>query len=216
MPLGLNRLELLRYYRLPEVAFGKSVLPGYRFYTVFFDNMLKRLDPESPSGANGPMPWVTALHVKNITIPTYNFRKEVMMYGQVPRAFPVLEFDGLQIQMTLEEDEFGTIAYFMTWLQKTIINSDGTYRAPNDSYFGYLIVEVQDKNGLPVAYYSFKDLYYITSDNITYDYSNGDSIKYNLTLGANRMLTWYPKQFLQPAGAIRGIQQIFKSKDQDR
>lgn len=199
--VGLNSIEMQAFFKLPSLLFGKSVQPAFRFSVTFLDNpfsinSLNRLEADGP----GPMPIIRSYHVLSISIPTYNFEKELMMYGQVPRSFPVLNFKGFDISINMEEDELGTIAYFINWMQRSIIDKYGYYRAPIKNRFGMIVVEVQDKNGLPVVYYTFHDCYFMNATDITYDYGSSDSIKYQLVFGADRMSTWFTKYSAISAG----------------
>ena len=158
MPVFLNSLELNAYFNLPEQLFGKSIQPSFRFfvahiYNPFRGGIRKNL-------VEGPGPIIRPYHVESVQIPTYQFDKESMKYGAVPRTFPILSLDkGMNVQVTYEEDELGTIAYLINWLQKSIIDRRGYYQSPLENRI-MIIVEVQDKNGIPAVYYIFHDCYY--------------------------------------------------------
>lgn len=188
MPIGLNSLELQGFYKLPQTLFGKSVQANWRFLVKFIPTYQNDGFKEF-----GPMPIIQSWHVLNIAIPTYNFKKEIMMYGQIPRSFPVLNYEGFDITVTFEEDELGTISYFINWLQKNIIKSDGRYRGALRNRFGHIAVELQDKNGIPVVYYVFKNCYYLASDGVSLDYGSNESLKYNVTFSCDVMQTYYTK-----------------------
>lgn len=206
MPLGVNNIELLRYFRQPEGTFGKSVQREWLFWGFFMFNpfaaatraaaapgsilkssILKTVNAEFP-------PVIQPFHILSVTIPTYQFEKIVMMYGQVPRSFPVLNFKGLDLQIELEEDEKGTVDYFVNWNQRNIIDSDGYYKAPNSMKLDAFVLEIQDKMGVPVVYHTFHDIYFLNASEQTYSYAGGGTIKRQLTFGCDRMSTIYIKQ----------------------
>ena len=188
MPIGLNSQELNAFYKLPEQLFGKSIQPAYRFYATFLDNPFKDAYEDIES-----MPIIRPYHFNSITIPTYNFKLDKVYYGVIPRTFALLDFEGLTVDVTFEEDELGTIAYFINWMQRNIIDSNGYYKAPLKNRIGNLVVEVQDRQALPVVYYIFRNIYYNSSNAIAYDYSMGESIKYQVTFAVDTMETWYVK-----------------------
>lgn len=204
MPVGLNSLELLRWFRQPESAFGKSIQRNWQFTGFFLFNPFKAIRdsnlPEFP-------PVIQPFHILDVTIPTYSFEKEVMMYGQVPRTFPVLKFEGFDLNITLEEDEQGTVEYFINWNQRNIIDSNGYYNAPNDVKMRAFTLEVQDKRGIPVVYYIFHDLYFLAADAVNYDYAGDKSVKRNITFACDRMSTVFTKQNLaaRSAGVVAGV-----------
>jgi hypothetical protein len=189
MPIGLNSLELAQWYKLPEKLFGKSIQHSFRFYVTMFDNPFG--GRERP---NGPMPIIRSYHVTDITIPSYQAEKVTQLYGQIPRSFPVLKMgEELAVTIGFEEDENGTIAYFINWLQRLIMNQDGLYRSPMDMKFSFIIVEIQDNQGLPVVYYTFHDPYFLQTSEPQYSYASDESIKYNITFGVDRISTHFTK-----------------------
>jgi len=204
MPAGLNGIELLRYFRQPESAFGKSIQRSWQFWGFFLYNPFQGVSV----GRNIEFPPVIQpFHIIDVTIPTYGFKKEVMMYGQVPRSFPVLEFEGFDVDVTLEEDEQGTVEYFINWNQRNIIDNEGYYNAPNKVKMKAFTLEVQDKTGIPVVYYMFHDLYFLQASPVNYAYDNNSTIRRTITFGCDRMSTIFTKQnvFAKRAGLVSGI-----------
>jgi len=203
MPLG-SSTDLLRYFRQPESAFGKSIQRSWAFNVSFIYNPFQGV--AAGRSLEFP-PVIQSFHVLDITIPTYGFKKEVMMYGQVPRTFPVLEFEGFNIDVTMEEDEQATVDYFINWNQRNIIDSEGYYNAPEKAKLDALVVEVQDKMGRPVVYYIFHDIYFLAASPATYAYATNDSIKRTVTFGVDRMTTYFTKQnsVTRGIGAIRSL-----------
>lgn len=204
MPIGINGIELLRYFRQPETAFGKSIQRNWQFYGFFLYNPFQGVNV----GRNVEFPPVIQpFHILDVTIPTYSFKKEIMMYGQVPRTFPVLEFEGFELEVAMEEDEQGTVEYFINWNQRNIINSSGYYNAPNKVKMRAFTVEVQDKTGVPVVYYIFHDMYFLNASPATYSYTGNESVKRTITFACDRMSTVFAKQnvLAQGVGAASGI-----------
>lgn len=198
MPIGVNSLELKAFYKLPELAFGKSIQPSWKFYALFLDNPLQSFRVNSEPG---PMPVLRPYHIVDVAIPSFSFEKQIMMYGQVPRTFPVLNFEGFNVSVTFEEDELGTIEYFINWCTRSIINREGLYRHPTERRIQAFVVEIQDKTGIPIVYYIFHDLYFLDASSASYSYENNSAIKRNVTFGVDRMTTVFTKYFLY-AGAI--------------
>ena len=152
-------------------------------------------------------PVIQPFHILGLTIPTYSFNKNTMMYGQVPRSYPTLDFDGFQLTIELEEDEQGTVEYFINWNQRNIIDSDGYHNAPNKVKMRAFTVEVQDKRGIPVVYYVFHDLFYLGANDSNYSYAGNGSIKRSLTFACDRVSTIFTKQniFARSAGLTTGL-----------
>jgi len=188
--LGLQKATLNTYFNLPSSLFGKSIQRSYSFYATFLDYPFNKKGNRKETG---PMPVISPYHFLSVTLPTYKFDKEVLMYGQVPATFPVLNHEGFEVDVELEEDEFGTIEFFISWCQRSIIDSKGYYIAPLQNRIGHLVVEITDPNGLPVVYYTFKDIYYLRATDPTYQYDTNDSIKRTITFGVDIMETLFTK-----------------------
>jgi len=182
MPVGLNSVELFQYFRLPEQLFGKSIQPAWRFYATFIDNPFKS---NATRNEIGPMPVIRSYHITSISLPEYAFASQVMMYGQVPRTFPTIDHRGFAFDVTFEEDENGTIAFFINWLQRSIIDEEGYYRNPLNNRVGNFVVEVQDKNGLPVMYYWFENIYFLNATGASYSYEENSQVKRTITFGVD-------------------------------
>lgn len=216
MPIGQNSLELNSFYNLPEKLTGKSIQPSWRFYVLHLYNPLGGIESIRDAAntlLSGPPPLVRSYHVVEVGIPTYQFEKESVKYGVVPRTFPVLSLDrGLDLEITYEEDELGTVAYLINWLQKQIIDEKGLYKGPLKNRM-MVMVEVQDKNGIPVAVYIFHDCYYHLSGEPRYSYAFNDSIKYNISYGFDRMSVSFPKYSLVGAvvNTAKGISEGVKA-----
>lgn len=205
MPIGLNGIELLRYFRQPETAFGKSVQRDFQFWGFFlynpfsdlkgsnFTQTLKNINNDFP-------PIVQPFHILSVTVPTYSFSKKVVWYGTAPRTFPVLDFEGFELVVQLEEDEIGSVEYFINWNQRNMIDKDGYYSPPNKIKMRGFILEIQDHMGIPVVYYMFHDLYFLAADTSNYSYASNDSIKRNVTFACDRMSTIFIKQNAVAAG----------------
>lgn len=199
MPKGLNGLELLRWFRQPETAFGKSIQRDWQFWGFFLYNpfsdfkfegvtqTLKYVNKDFP-------PIIQPFHILGVTIPTYSFEKKIMWYGTVPRTFPVFNFEGFDLAVQLEEDERGSVEYFINWNQRNMIDKDGYYTPPAQMKIKGFVLEVQDKSGLPVVYYIFHDMYFLGADDASYSYGSNDSIKRTVTFGVDRMSTIFTKQ----------------------
>ncbi len=199
MPLGLTQGEVNGFYSLPELAFGKSIQPAYKFVASFLENPFKPVTNRDI----GPMPVIMPWHITSVTIPNYQFKMDKVMYGVVPKVFPLLDFEeALKLKVTFEEDELGTIAYFINWMQRNIIDRDGYYRAPQETKIGHFVVEVQDRNGFPVLYYVFKNIVFHDASDPTFDYTSNEVIKYDITFVSEILETWFVKY-----GAISKVQQ---------
>jgi hypothetical protein len=112
MPKFLNEAELGGYYS--GRGYSKSIQLSHKFYVTFIEDPVRnfRLAPDI-----GIMPIIKNWHVLNVTVPTYNFKKEIQKYGPMVKSIPVMDYNGFEIKVTFEEDGLGTISYLINWLQ---------------------------------------------------------------------------------------------------
>jgi hypothetical protein len=188
MPIGINNLELHGFYSNSELF--KTIQKNYKFFVTFWDDdqfanrsTVKGLAVLDETGS---MPIIDHWHVKSISLPQYSFSKEVVKYGPIAKSYPVMnDFNGLDIEVEFEEDEWGTIAYFINYLQRKIIRKDGTYRSQLNNRIDNMVVLTEDDMGVPINIFWYKKLFFQNVTPPTFDYSGNDSIKYTITFGAD-------------------------------
>lgn len=188
MPPIINSLELQGFYNL------KSILASYRFYVTFYDKEIFMIQNNELFKRIGPMPVIQHWHVKTINIPmSYNVLKQVSKYGPLSRSLPYIDEDGFEIVLELEEDSLGTISYLIQWLQRRIVDTDGTYTAPEIAKLDKIMIAVEDSAGLPVLFLTYNNIMFFGCDNVTYDYSTNQPLSYTLRFNADWMGQVTPK-----------------------
>jgi len=189
---GLNALSLNKYFN-----FGKSILQNNKFYVTFLDNAIFKIGTSSQAKKVfercGPMPVIQHHHVLSCNLPQYDFKKEVQQYGPIVRSFPYMDFDGFELKIELEENTLGSIAYFVNWLQRRIIDRGGYYTPPEYAKFDSIIIEIEDSAGIPVAIYQYKNCYYLNSNSTDLNYGGNESIKYQMVFNADYLQVVFPK-----------------------
>lgn len=215
MPLGINQLELGAYYSGIDAL--KSIQKSWRFLVTFYDAPGAYKNPLYPDLENkykamlreiGPQPTIKQWHVKNITLPQYKFHAEAQKYGPLTKTFPIMDTEPLRVNVTMDEDEQGTIAYFINWMQRRIIdkNNGGVHRAQTLNRISDLIVETEDDTGIPIQIYWFKNIFLSEVSETTFDYSSNENITYTLGFAADWMRI-LPIKALAEAKIIESFQQ---------
>lgn len=224
MPALLNTLALNEFFNgqpIPLKAlndlnsnlglvspFGKSIQKSYRFLVTFFPNMFLSAQRPQIFKEIGPMPLVRSFHIQSISIPQYTFTKETQYYGNAPRSFPILKHDGFEVKIEFEEDDHGTIGFFISWLQRLAIEpSKGYYTPPDFVKLPLISVITETDNGTPIAVYTLHDAFYLTATGPDLNYSDSASIKYSITFNVDVINSFFPqaKIFQQLINAISGI-----------
>lgn len=205
MPVGMNSLALQGYFS--SLKSLKTVQKSFRFYVTFWDDLFS-IDKRKLAKEIGTMPSISFWHINSIVLPQYPFGKDVVKYGPMAKSFPVMnDFNGLDITITFEEDEMGTIANFIHWCQNKIIDrkNGGVYRSQNENRINHLIVETEDDAGVPIQFWWFKNLYFQNAAPLNLDYASTESVKYEITFGADFMQFYPLKSELSPKSLIKNI-----------
>jgi hypothetical protein len=166
----------------------KSILPNYRFIVTFIDipNLYKGLKPIILENQT----------VISVNLPDYDFKKESQKYGPLPRSFPVLDYDGLELTMVLEENAFGSIGTMIHKLKERILDYSGLYNPPALNKINRVVVTVMNDREIPVAVYTYRQCAFLKADQTEYNHSGNESVKYTLTLNADYYSVNYPISFL--------------------
>lgn len=162
---------------------NKSIQRSYNFFvTIVNDNSSNSYLPNGES-----MPHIENHHVLNVSVPQYGFKKEIQYYGPYPKTFPVLEHDGFELKITFEEDDKGTIARLINWLQRRIIMNDGTgrYVFPARNRIRSIFIRPVDAAGNEKLGYEYNNCYFLRASEPTYDYGTNESIKYEIVFGCD-------------------------------
>ncbi len=190
----LKSLELRGYFS--KKIFAKSIQPNYNFYVTIIDK-----------GILTSLPLIKHWHVLSVSTPNYDWKKEVQMYGPLPKSFPYLDYDGLEFKIQFEEDNIGTIGDFINSVQKRVVNQDGTYNAPNNVKINRILVTTMDDNDIPVAHFTFHDCYLLNTGENEYNYASNESVKYDTTWNCDYFSVIYPKRGIGNVvkGAVGGL-----------
>ena len=136
---------------------------------------------------SGPMPRIEPWHTVNVTVPSYEFQKEVVRDGPYPISFPVMQHDGFELTLTMEEDNNQTISKLIQWFQMRIMDSNGVYFNPRFNRIPAILVEIVNEFNVTTHIYKFNDCYFLRSTPITMDYATADSLKFSLTFNSDHM-----------------------------
>jgi len=126
-------------------------------------------------------------HVKNIIFPYTIFKKEVQPMGIFNKQFAVLDDNGYELKIELQEDAQTNVAQFILYLQKRIMNSDGTYNPINKSKIN-INVSMYNYNGEEVARYKFNHCMFMNATEPNYTYDTSTAISQVLTFSAEEMI----------------------------
>ena len=165
---------------LRKVYSQKTIQNAWRFRVLFEDFSA------ASSKRNEKLPILEEYHVRAVTLPNYRFRKEMMDYNNIGKTFVVFDTKiGLDLRVEFDEDAAGRVARLIRYLQRKIMNPDGTYRPPNEAKLNRILVDVYSNSGEVVARYWFHGCYFIEAEDFIYSYDSSDNIKFVVTFAVD-------------------------------
>ena len=128
----------------------------------------------------GYMPTLQYHHIKGVTIPTnQTFQSEtIFMSNFVTLSDYQVPGD---LTVTLEEDQYGTVAKFINWLQRKLVTKSGVVRPKYLYTLSHLNIDVTNLQDRVVAKYIFDDIYFLNSDVLTLSYDGGAPLQYTIS-----------------------------------
>lgn len=130
-------------------------------------------------------------HAVAVEIPNYDFKKEKYEIGGFVKTFPVLEHNGFEFTIKLDEDDQGTISSFVDYLIRKNISSDGYYKLYKDTVISQIVIEISRDDGMIVSKHYFENCYFMKQSTINYDFSTNDKIQYDITFNADHYYKEY-------------------------
>lgn len=182
---------------IEEYYNNKSILKTFNFSVIIVHDDSGN-HTYLPNGEK--IPKIEDIHILDVEIPQWEFKKEVVQYGPYKRTFPVLNHDGFEFTITFEEDTNGTISRFINYLQRKIILNDGSgrYVAPKISRLDNIIIDVENDKKEVVMRFDFKECYYLKSSTLNFNYNSNDSVKYQITFNCDFPIIQMSEEFGTP------------------
>ena len=160
---------------LNPIFFEKSIVKLYNFTIDIIDN----------PNAKVKIPKIKDWHIINMVMQNYNFKKDSIKYGALPKSFAVMDFDGFELSIRMEEDDKGTISKLINRLQRKIIKTNGVYEYPNNSKLSSIIIMILNDDGTPIHKYEFLEPVFLRSTTPQMDYSVNNSRIFEISFGSD-------------------------------
>ena len=187
---------------IPENSFSnffknKSILSGYRFTvsipSLYFTGApanavlfkkFKEYTGEFMTEPTEGFKLKTNL-VKNVSLPDFSFSKGGgVKYGPTTRSAPILDFDGYELKLDLEEDDKGSVKQFIEHCQSRNVHKSGLYWPTEFAEIPGMDIHILDPEFNSVIKYMYKNLIFLNASEVILDYSAAESIKYTLMFSA--------------------------------
>lgn len=155
--------------RVRDFYLWKTVQRSYNFMVMFdeSDGLPDRND-------------MAAFHATAIEIPDYSFKKESYRIGPYVKSFPVLDHEGFNITMKMEEDDTGKVKELIQRLIRKNISVDGYYKSYASTVIKHIVADVFANNGDNVYKVKFKNCFFLKATTPSYSFNSNEKIEYDL------------------------------------
>ena len=195
--------HLKSFFSNSNIGFSdkKSIQKNFKFIVDFNlkdeygkDKKIYDMDEGDFISAPNIKPW----HILKCSFPiSYGWETESFKIGPYSYSYPKLNHTGFDIDMTMEEDEYCTIAFFAHFLQAMIIggkNANGNYQSQVENRIPSISINIFDDYGKMFMTVTYKKVYFQKCDMLSLDYDGADSIKYGFAFHSDFMEIDYHKQ----------------------
>lgn len=162
----------------------KEIQRSYNYIVYFSKSVMRNLFPSDMSDEQKD------LYATSVELPAgYDFKKEYYTIGPFIKSFPVLDHNGFEFTIKMEEDDRGTVKRLIELLNRRIINGSGYYNSYSNMVIDSIIISVFKSDGKSIYKARFKNCYLLKSSVPTYSYNSSEKIEYDLTFNADHFET---------------------------
>lgn len=163
--INVNGQPIIKQYMHGK---AKTILPSWNFDVYF-----KELDIFQN---------VKPFHVTDVSVPTYNFKQNTIVYGNVPKSFATFDAEkSYQFSVTFEEDIYGTITALANAFQQRIMRETGVYQPLPFQNLGDCYISVYDNQLQKVMMWTMNDVRFLGTEDVSLAYTTSDALKIKMT-----------------------------------
>lgn len=134
------------------------------------------------------------LYATNVELPSgYEYKKEYYEIGPFKKSFPVLDHNGFEFTIKLEEDSEATVKNLILVLNRAIIDSNGYYNNFSNVVLDDLEISVYKHDGTNLYRVFFQNCYLLKASTPSFSYNTNEKIEYELTFNADHFYVTYGK-----------------------
>lgn len=120
-----------------------------------------------------------------VEIPEYSFKKEYVHYGPFMKSFPVLDHNGFEFTMKLEEDEHGTVKGLIQSLVRKQMTQSGYYNNYSSTTIPQIVASVYTCDAWNAYKVHFLNCFYMKSSTANYAWNSSEKIEYDITFNCD-------------------------------
>ena len=129
-----------------------------------------------------------------IEMPEYSFKKEYMYYGPFVKSFPILDHNGFEFTLKLEEDEYGSVKTLIQYLTNKNIKKSGYYNTYKDTVIPQIVASVYRNDAVNIYKNHFRNCFFLRSSTVNYTWNSSEKIEYDLTFNCDHFFTQWNEQ----------------------
>lgn len=156
----------------------KTIQKTYNFM-VYFDMS------DSIKNMLGSHDMISEIHATDVEVPSYDFKKEILNIGPFIKSFPVLDHNGFEFTIKVDEDDQGRIRNFVNLLTRRIIRPDGYYNSYRNTVIDQIVVSIFRHDAANVNRIYFKNCYFMKASTSNFSYSTNEKLTYDLTFNSD-------------------------------
>ncbi len=165
----------------------KSVIPSFKFDVMLNFDRYSTNNPELGLAMLSVYD-IKPYHILSVDLPLNTFNRENTNIGSLQYSYPVLSKEQpLDIKITFEEDQNGTIGWLIQDLQESVIR-DGLHVCPKKSRLGDIHINFNNMQDNAVNSFIAKDVFFLGATGGNHTYDSNDSVKYDITFGTDVIL----------------------------
>ena len=124
--------------------------------------------------------------VKNVSLPKFAFSKEVIEYGHLGEAYPSFKFEGLNLVITMIEDDMHNTSKFIENIYDCQINREtGNIINPSSAYIPSIKIELLDNDDEIISTYTYRNCFLLDVSPMELDYTQSAVVEYRLEFICN-------------------------------
>ena len=167
-------------YKIASFYNSHTILKSFNFEVMF------NFDKSALSSIVSIEPY----QVVDVDIPAHTFNRETVNCGVTQLSFPVLtKPQELNIKITLTEDVFGSVQFFIKKLENTVV-SNGIHNFIKNMTLGHISTYLYNDVGETVSAWKFHNVFFLGAESKQVSYSSNEAITYTLNFGTDYIEYW--------------------------
>ena len=152
---------------------NKTIQRSYNFIVYFEESLISDMKD------------IPSFVCTGIELPDYGFQKQYLDFGSFKKSFPILDHNGFEFTMKLEETENSEVKGLIQNLASRQIDNNGYYRTYKQTVIPQIVASVYTHDAWNAYKVHFTNCYFLKANSANFSYNSGDKIEYDLTFNCD-------------------------------